>query len=272
MDWNVETERRTRMCAAYLATGLVLLALGAPAARAASDVKKIEQQYGVLGTGSEEGRRLKAQMDRVSRGITVAVNTQYPQRGFHLRSAKILGGRSAQGDRMVNAFALPDGRIYVTLGLLRAIQDSPRSDDELAFVVGHEVTHVVERHAASQRKKGLPADIAAILLGALTKNKAVGDLATAGASAYTSHYSREDEYRADRGGIKAMDGAGYDPEAAITMLERLQKLGGEQNKLINGWFGSHPLTENRIARIKQTIAELKAGSAIPSPDRSNEER
>lgn len=252
---------------------LIIMALHAwalPVAQAADEVQQIERQYGVVDTQTLEGRRLNAQLTRVVDRVVEAINQQYPDRNFRLRSARILGGNSEKGDRMLNAFALPDGRIYVTLGLMRAVQGSSRSDDELAFVVGHEVTHVVEHHAAQQQKKALPAGIAAILLGALTKSRAAGDLANLGASAYVSHYSRVDEYRADRGGVRAMYLAGYDPGAALTVLQRLEAAGGSQSRLTNGWFGSHPLTENRIERLEKMIDDLRAGREIP--DREDEGR
>src|SRR5687767_5874855 len=108
---------------------------GAQPARAQSqDIgRKIESQYGVVGTDTREGQRLNDQLDRVVGRILGAVNAER-DREFRLRSAKILGGRASKTDQVVNAFALPDGRIYVTLGLMRMIESSPRSDDELAFV------------------------------------------------------------------------------------------------------------------------------------------
>ncbi len=219
---------------------------------------QMEREYGVLDRYSSEGSRFNDQLDRVVYRILRGVN-QDRKREFQLKSAKILGGRSEKGDRMINAFALPDGRIYVTLGLLRAVQESPRADDELAFVVGHEVTHVTERHGQSQSNKAVQAGILAILLGAVTKSEAVGQVAGVGAAAYVSKYSRSDEYESDKGGLLAMHRAGYDLDAAISMLNRLRSKGEESNRLMNGWFGSHPLTGNRVDRIKEQIRKLRRG-------------
>lgn len=235
----------------------------APAARAQSqgDIgKQMEREYGVVERDYAEGRRLNNQLDRIVERIVGGVNAKRKSGDqFELKSAMILGGKSDKHDRMINAFALPDGRIYVTLGLVRAVQDSSRADDELSFVVGHEVTHVTDEHGKGQQKKGLTAGIAAILLGAVTKSKTIDTIAGAGASAYVSHYSRKDEYSADRGGLMAMKRAGYDLDSAVAMLERLKSAGEEQNRLVNGWFGSHPLTANRIERIREMIADIRAG-------------
>ena len=123
----------------------------------------------------------RAQLDEVVDRIIRAVNEDRRTADFRLQSAKLLGGRSEKHDRVVNAFALPDGRIYVTLGLMRLIQNSPRADDELAFVVAHEVTHVTEKHSQTQAKKSVLPSLAAILLGAATKSRTADVLLGAGA-------------------------------------------------------------------------------------------
>lgn len=259
-----------------IATGLGLALVGAPVlvqAQSQDVGRQMEQEYGVLGRDTAEGRRYNSQMDEVVERIVAGVNRtrrrESDGKQFQLKSAKILGGRSDKHDQVINAFALPDGRIYVTLGLLRAIRDSARSDDELAFVVGHEVTHVTERHSAHQSKKATEAGLLALLLGAVTKNRAVETLGQYGAAAYVSSFGRKDEYRADRGGLLAMDAAGYDLNSAATMLNRLKSKGEGQNKLVNGWFGSHPLTSNRVSRVQNMIQELRRGGNIR--DRSEKE-
>jgi len=247
--------------------GLSLVTTAAPAVQAQrQDIgQQIEREYGVVGTDTREGQRLNAQLDEVVERTLRAVNATGDGGDFRLRSAKILGGRSAKNDQVVNAFALPDGRIYVTLGLLRAIQNSPHADDELAFVVGHEITHVTERHSASQQKKALPAGIAALLLGAVTRNRTIGTVANAGAAAYVSKFSRRDEYASDRGGLLAMHRAGYNLDSAITMMNRLKSKGEGSNRLA-GWFSSHPLTESRVARLREMIAELRGGGDLDRED------
>jgi predicted Zn-dependent protease len=246
---------------------LTALALATPAAsaRAASvddSVRQIENQYGVVDNDSGEGRRLNAQLDRVVQRVVDGIHQERGRSDFRLRSARILGGRDAKHDRVVNAFALPDGRIYVSLGLMRLIENDRQRDDELAFVVGHELTHVVEHHSASQAKRSMPASIAAILLGAATRSSAVGSIAQYGAAAYNASYSRKDEYRADKGGLLAMRAAGYDPHASVTMLQRLQEQGGSQRGGVNTWFASHPLTQNRVDRVREMIASMGNGEDI----------
>lgn len=239
----------------FLSVALLGLSVSAvrPALAQETDTgREMEKQYGVVGRNTPEGRALNDQLDRVTQKITAAV-------GYKLRSAKLLGGADAKTDKVVNAFALPDGRIYVTLGLMREIQKAPDSDAELAFVVGHETTHVVKHHGESQQKAAVGAGVAAILIGAATRSRAAGTLANVGGSAYVMHFSRDDEYEADRGGLMAMNKAGYPPEGAINMLKRLQDVSGAQpNPTLNGWFGTHPLTGNRVKKIQSLIDRAHA--------------
>jgi predicted Zn-dependent protease len=258
--------------AALLAVTVFAPATMARAQSSSQDIgRQMEKEYGVVGTDTREGQEVNALMDRTVERILQGVNkNKKKKKSFELKSAKILGGRSAKHDKIINAFALPDGRIYVTLGLIRALENSSMPEDELGFVVGHEVTHVTDKHSANQQGKAVQAGLLSILLGAVTRNKTIAQAAGVGATAYVSSFGRKDEYNADRGGLIAMSKTGYDLDAAVSMLRRLQSKGEEQNKTVNGWFGSHPLTSTRIEKMQEMIADLKAGRS-PNPDDDNSE-
>jgi predicted Zn-dependent protease len=243
--------------AVRLGTVAAMVAACAPGALARqaadNDVgRSMEKEYGVVRLNTPEGRQLNEQLERVTGRITGAL-------GYRLKSATLLGGADEKHDKVVNAFALPDGRIYVTLGLARLVQKAPDPDGELAFVVGHETTHVVKKHGERQQKQALGAGLAAIVLGAATGSRNVGSVASAGAAAYVSHFSREDEYQADKGGLLAMQKAGYNLDAGPSMLKRLGTASGAQPaSTLNGWFGSHPLTTNRVKRLQALIDQMRA--------------
>lgn len=247
-----------RMLPAVAALSLVVGS--APAARAQSqDIGvQMEREYGVV-TNSRYNDRLQSVASRLAR----AVSSSKRYSSYRLKSAKVLGGRDQKHDQVVNAFALPDGRIYVTLGLLRMLDNSRQPDDELAFVVGHEITHVIEKHSVSQAKKSLPANIAAILLGAVTRSDIARTIAGAGAAAYGASFSRKDEYRADRGGLVIMNRAGYDINAAPVMLRRLQSAGGGSGIQ---WFASHPPTENRVNKMRNMVQDIHDGRTPNADD------
>jgi predicted Zn-dependent protease len=222
----------------------------------------MEQEYGVVSRDSAEGARLNSQLERAVERMTEAI-------GFKVKSAKLLGGRSAKRDQVINAFALPDGRIYVTLGLMREAAKLAHPEAALAFVVGHEVTHVQQQHGKRQQRKSIMAAIlgaaAAAALGA--RGGAIGDWGSLAGNVVGSKYSRVDEYRADKGGLIGLHRAGYPMDGAVELLELLEKMGGNENRTINGILGSHPITRNRIARVRELTADIEAGrvsTATPS--------
>jgi predicted Zn-dependent protease len=252
-----------------MVVALLLLALVASVAPVwAADIgQQMEREYGVVGRDSDEGARLNSELDRVVQRVTDAI-------GFRVKSHRLLGGRSAKRDKVINAFALPDGRIYVTLGLMRAAHEGKHPEEAIAFVVGHEVTHVFQKHGKRQQKKSITAMIlgaaAAAALGA--RGNAISDWGSLAGNVVGSHFSRKDEYRADEGGLRGMHRAGYRMDGAIELLQILEKEGGNQNRTINGWLGSHPITRNRLARVRELMSEIESGRSAPEPSEKELER
>ncbi|HOS44642.1 MAG TPA: M48 family metalloprotease, partial [Armatimonadota bacterium] len=158
-------------------------------------------------------------------------------------------------DRELNAFALPDGRIYVTSLMAHAV-----TDDELAFVLGHEMTHIKERHAKGQSERAtggalLGALLAAVLGGGESAIRMGADIV---GGLTLGHYSRKDERRADTGGLELMARAGYDPQRAPAAMQRLiDRYGrGDASVPVLGWFATHPDSRTRRERLQTGAAEL----------------
>lgn len=169
-------------------------------------------------------------------------------------------------DKELNAFALPDGRIYITSRMATEV-----TDEELAYVMGHEVTHVREHHGekqANQTTTGMV--LGAVLVAALGGST---DDITTGASvagALTQgHYSRDDENRADTGGVRLMAQLGYDPKLAAKAMQRLiDRYGkGDASVPVIGWFASHPDSGNRLKHINEVADDIIAHPVdiIPTP-------
>lgn len=165
----------------------------------------------------------------------------------------------------LNAFALPDGRVYVT-SRMAAIT----TDDELAFVLGHEVTHIKEGHAKRQVQRATGgALLGALLAAALGGDE--GDIRLgadiAGGITY-GHYSRKDENRADAGGVRLMTSAGYDPAKAADAMQRLIDAygAGDASIPVLGWFATHPDSRSRKDRIKNLAVELGKNPPAKTPD------
>jgi predicted Zn-dependent protease len=153
----------------------------------------------------------------------------------------------------INAFALPGGYVYVNSGLRKIAQ----TDDELAAVMAHEITHAEEHHFARQysraSKRGAILGIGAAVLGIPNIAANAIDIVN---FAVTQKYSRELESEADTEGMKRMARAGYDPAAMVTILERLAKE-SDRFGTLDKWFASHPEGDKRIAAAKQELQEIK---------------
>ncbi len=170
-------------------------------------------------------------------------------------------------DRSINAFALPGGYLGLHLGLVAVVG----SRDELATVLGHELTHVTQRHIPrmlAQQGRQMPLMIAAMVLGMLAASKSrspdAGQAVVMGSQAAFMHnqlsFSRDVEREADRIGFGVMTQAGFAPQGAAAMFERLQHASRLTDNGSYPYLRSHPLTAERIADM-QSRYELQSGNA-----------
>ena len=148
----------------------------------------------------------------------------------------------------VNAFALPDGYIFVHRGLIAYM----RSEDELAGVIGHEIGHVVGRHAKRANVLGAMGSIAGIIGSVLTGTGAIADLSNTATATLTSGYRRDLELEADEFGGEYLALAGYNPLAMIDVIHVLKdhslfaKNVLRQPQVYHGLFASHPKNDKRL--------------------------
>lgn len=149
----------------------------------------------------------------------------------------------------VNAVAFPGGRIYMYRGL---IQKLGRDRDMIAWVLGHEVTHVSLRHAAKRIEKQVGiAAITELLLGESTAR----DVATVVADLMFRDYGRDKEFQADARGLVYAHNAGYDATAAIGVIKVFQSLhGGKDPDKLELLFMTHPGDNRRLNQIKRLCA------------------
>lgn len=149
----------------------------------------------------------------------------------------------------VNAFAMPGGQIFITLGLLKRLEN----EDQVAGVLGHEIGHVVGRHSAEQMAKQ---DLTQGLVGAA--GVVGGDMSSAQYAQMIGNmvnlkYGREDELESDELGVRFMVQTGYNPEALIRVMEILNEASGGQAP--PEFQSTHPNPENRIAKIQEAIVK-----------------
>jgi len=158
-------------------------------------------------------------------------------------------------DPQVNAFAVPGGYIYITRGILAHLDN----EAQLAAVIGHEIAHVTARHSASQMSKQQLAQLGLVVGSVASETFAqYAELAGQGVGALFLKYSRDDETEADALGLRYMRRSNHDiremPDV-FTMLGAVTAAatGGEGSK-VPAWMMTHPLPEDRFARISRAIA------------------
>lgn len=152
-----------------------------------------------------------------------------------------------------NAFALPGGFIFVTTLLADLCL---RDRDELAFILGHEMAHVIRGHAMNRIVSN--SAIAAASRAAPIRGALSGWLRKVGVQFLESTYSQELESDADQLGVRLMAAAGYDPRGSLRLFERLAKLKSAPEKFdLGSYFSTHPPFEVRKENINLQLRKLR---------------
>ena len=151
------------------------------------------------------------------------------------------------GASHINAFSLPGGYVYIYNELVELL-----TDDELAFVIAHEVGHIVSRHQIKRLQAAMGYNFLMIAsVGAKSDDNFSSGLSFALAQILTG-YSREDEFTSDELAVKYCNLAGFDPLAGIVVNEKLYKEGKKEIHFIS-YFRTHPYSAQRIRHIKETL-------------------
>ena len=154
--------------------------------------------------------------------------------------------------KLVNAFALPGGQVFITQALLSQLE----TRGAIAGVLGHEIAHVVARHGAERASKmqltqGLTM---AAILGAGGGGENSARVAQMLGGLINMKFGRDQESESDRLGVRYMAQAGYDPRSLIKVMQVLKSAAGGRKQ--PEFFSTHPNPENRIELIKESIKRL----------------
>ena len=164
-----------------------------------------------------------------------------------------------------NAFALPGGKIYVTVGLFKNMTN----ERQLAAVLAHETVHIAAEHSVQgmQRQMGaeLFAELVAMIVGGESAEtaRATSKFATGMANL---RYGRNDESESDKYGLQYMQQAGYNPWGMVELLELLQSLSDSQPGLFGDLLATHPLTSTRINDVRNIIRQSYSAYSPRTPD------
>lgn len=156
----------------------------------------------------------------------------------------------------VNAYVTPGGKVVFYTGIVNKLN---LTDAEIAAVMGHEMTHALEEHAKSKIGAQALTDLA-LNIGLSAAGSNVGQLGTAAAQLGTQigvglPYSRSLETRADYGGLMLMARAGYNPNAAISLWEKMGRLSGSAQ---GSFLSTHPSGTQRIADMRKNLPAAMA--------------
>lgn len=164
---------------------------------------------------------------------------------------------------IVNAYAMPGGKFVVFSGLYDPRDGMVQDEDELAFVIAHEIAHVNCRHSTRALTAQLPVNL--LLMGgmAYAAYKDNDDLQLALGAAFLIHeglimtkYSRKHEREADEVGLMYMARAGYDPQAAVRLWERAAQQYPDPGML--SVLSTHPPSSQRASRLRGRLPEAMA--------------
>jgi predicted Zn-dependent protease len=163
----------------------------------------------------------------------------------------------------VNAFALPSGQLYVTRGLIALAND----ESELAAVIGHEMGHVIARHAELREEKVRAEQLGDQVVADFSTDAEAGALALAKSKLRLAQFSQQQELDADAIGIGIASRAGFDPYGSVRFLASLQAnsdLKPRPNGVLNpgapDFLSSHPATPERISHAETVARQYKAAA------------
>jgi predicted Zn-dependent protease len=152
----------------------------------------------------------------------------------------------------VNAWCMAGGKMAIYTGLIEKVKPT---DDELAQVMGHEISHALANHTAERMSVAMASSLGVMAIG-MTSDRPEATMAAAAIAAKLAielPNSRTAESEADRIGIELAAKAGYDPHAAVTLWQKMEKVGGAAPPV---FMSTHPSPGNRQETLKSYIPQM----------------
>lgn len=155
----------------------------------------------------------------------------------------------------LNAYCMPGGKIMVLSGLVEKIN---ATDDELGAVIGHEIAHALREHGRERMSQAYVQQFGLQALAALVTGSAGGAAVQAAGAGSQLFFAlpngREQEREADKMGLELAARAGYNPDAAVTLW---QKMSAQSKDAPPEFFSTHPASANRIADLKALTPKVR---------------
>jgi predicted Zn-dependent protease len=157
----------------------------------------------------------------------------------------------------INAFALPNGQLYVTRGLLELANDR----SELASVLSHEMSHVIANHAQIRENQARQVAMISTIANDVLKDPELGALALAKSKLALASFSRAQEFEADGIGVGIAARAGFDPYGAVRFLHDMEryaelKTGANADPRASDFLATHPATPERVQNAQANARQF----------------
>lgn len=169
--------------------------------------------------------------------------------------------------KTVNAWCMAGGKMAIYTGLIQQLKPT---DDELAQVMGHEISHALAKHSQEKMSRAMAMQVGLGALAITQSNSQYAGLTLTGAQAAAVvalelPNSRTAETEADRIGIELAAKAGYDPHAAVTLWEKMAKVGGGGGKSRTDFLSTHPAPVKRMETLAALVPQMMPYYADKSP-------
>ncbi len=162
----------------------------------------------------------------------------------------------------VNAWCMAGGRMALYSGMLHKLD---LTDDEIAHVMGHEISHAIANHSAEQMSLAIVQGLAIAVVAYETEDPATTEAANMLATvALGLPNSRTAEYEADEIGLMLAVAAGYDPEAGVTLWNKMLNSEGGTGAL--EFLSTHPSPDNRAERLRALAAQARTQAPATPPE------
>jgi predicted Zn-dependent protease len=197
---------------------------------------RMAQQHGGLHPDARAREYVKQVGNKLVQN-SIAAQSGY-QYDFHL----------LRDDKVVNAFALPGGQVFITAALFERLQ----TEDQLAGVLGHEIGHVIHRHGAERMAsqgfiQGL---IQSVMIGS-GGSQSMAQIANTVGQYSSMKYGRDQELESDDIGVRIMAESGYKPAELLGVMDILEKSSG--GRKVPEFQSTHPSPENRRQKIRESM-------------------
>ena len=152
-----------------------------------------------------------------------------------------------QKEKQINAFSVPGGYVYIYKDLFDLL-----NDDELAFVLAHEVGHIVSRHHIKRLQAAMGYNFLVVVSTKVPADAQFARGVSFALAQIMMAYSREDELNADELAVKYCSSAGFNPLSGIEVMNKLYQVGKKKIRPLS-YFRSHPYHSHRVRRIKEVL-------------------